>query len=116
MKLKSGMEKDYIEYKKNNEDPYENAVVQYAERWADLMEANMSEGAKLSEIADKASHTADISGITGYMHGCAVSSLVHFWEYGEELQKWHNSQYGEQGKKATEENKIINPAILTIGE
>lgn len=35
-----------------NTDPYGNAVLIYAERWADLMEQRMASGAKLEDIAD----------------------------------------------------------------
>ena len=39
-----------------NQDGYGSAVYRFAERWADLMEAAMSEGETLAECADRASH------------------------------------------------------------
>ena len=60
------------------------------------------------ENADRLSHEADTEGITGFMYGCAVSILSQYWEYGEELRKWHNKEYNYDGKG------VVNPAIMTI--
>lgn len=71
-----------------NKDPYGNAVMTYAERWARMMEAHISKGVKLATIADKCSRLADEEGITGFMHGCAVNVLSAVWIHGEELRNW----------------------------
>lgn len=110
MKIKTGMEQDYQNYKDlNSEDPYSKAIVTYSERWAELMEAGMSLGQVLTEIAEKTSHEADVEGITGFMYGCAVQGLAKFWEHGEELGTWHNESYGVKNSKG-----IVNPALLTL--
>jgi len=90
----------------NNQDIYGLAVVQFAERWADLMEQEIDKGAKLADIAEETSHDADTEGITGFMYGCAVNILANVWEYGEELRRWHNKEYDYDG------GGVVNPAIL----
>lgn len=113
----------------NNKDAYGGAIYKYAERWAKLMQYEMQQsetqkiydenGTLLKEIplyptvynvAEKASHDADVEGITGFMYGAAVSVLSSTWEHGEELRKWHNGEYNHEG------DGVVNPAILTIGK
>ena len=48
MKLNPGTELEFEQYQKVNEDDfYSRAVVQYAKRWADLMETEMEAGGSL---------------------------------------------------------------------
>ena len=117
MKLKPGTEKEYQEYVARNQDFYGKGVVDYSESWANLMEQKMASGAKITDIAKDASHEADTDGITGFMYGCAVKGLAHFWEHGEELRRWHNldTQIKDEGVKANESGGVLNPAILNIG-
>jgi hypothetical protein len=118
VKLKPGTEKEYAEYvAKNQGDSYSNRVVTYAEEWANLMEEKIGKGAKIADIAKDTGHRADTDGITGFMYGCAVSGLAHFWEHGEELRRWHNldTQIGNEGEKANESGGVLNPALLSIG-
>lgn len=107
-----------------NTDPYGAAIVAYAEKWADLMEAaaiargpvtDMAE--VIRESADATSHEADTDGITGFMYGAAVSILAKVWEHGEALRRWHNlaTQIGTEGEKANESGGTLNPALLNIG-
>ena len=98
------------EWKAYNRDDYGRAIVAYAERWARLMQIEISSGKELDDIAEATSSEADIDGITGFMYGTAVSALAATWEYGDQLRKWHNKQYG-----ITEDTEgVVNPAILTI--
>ena len=101
----------------NNQDEYGNAVIQYAQRWADSMEVEMSRGAKLEDIAEKCSRTADTEGIAAFMYGAAVCVLASSWEHGEALRRWHNlhEQFGDEGERANERGAILNPAMLGIG-
>ena len=109
MKLNPGTELEFEQYQKVNEDDfYSRAVVQYAKRWADLMETEMEAGASLPEIAERTSRQADTDGITGFEHGCAVGALAHFWVHGEELRQWHNHQHSYDGPGT------VNPASFTI--
>jgi hypothetical protein len=101
----------------NNTDPYGAEIYRYAERWADLMESQMTEGKSLADIAESTSREADTSGITGFMYGASVAVLSRFWGHGEELRKWHNldCQINDEGEKANESGGVLNPALLSIG-
>lgn len=116
MKIKAGREAEYAAYKANNTDPYGGRVVSYGEDWANSMESLMDGGKPLTEIAQACSRQADTDGITGFMYGCAVSALAHFWEHGEALRRWHNirEQIGSEGEKANESGGTLNPALLNI--
>ncbi len=117
MKIKPELAEEYVQYKtKNRIDSYSARIVSYGEDWANLMEAGIAGGKTIQEIAEAASHTADTDGITGFMYGCAVSALAHFWEHGEELRIWHNleTQIGKEGEEANRSGGVLNPAILNI--
>ncbi len=117
MKLKPGSEKEYEDYKAKNTDPYGGRVVSYGEDWVNLMEARMATGEKIADIAKPTSLEADTDGITGFMYGCAVQALAHFWEHGENLRLWHNldTQIKDEGEKANKSGGVLNPALLNIG-
>ena len=97
--------------------PYGNAVVQYAERWARLMEMGIANGQTIASCAKELSNLANNDGITGYMYGAAVGILAKVWIHGEELRRWHNhkTQIGDEGDRANEEGGVLNPALLHIG-
>lgn len=99
-----------------NDDPYGRATVEYAERWANLMERKMDDGLALEAMASETSREADTEGITGFMYGCAVSILSKVWEYGEALRRWHNlsTQIHDEGEKANESGGVLNPAMLVV--
>lgn len=102
----------------NNPDAYGSAVNTFAARWAHLMEAKMADGAKLEDIAKETSREADTSGITGFMYGCAVSTLVGVWKHGETLRQWHNldTQIKDEGERANaKKGAVLNPAVLSFG-
>ena len=101
---------------KVNDDPYSKAGVDYARRWAEMMEDYIAGGCKLEDIAQGTSHEADTEGITGFMYGCAVSILSNVWEYGEQLRQWHNpkTQIHDEGERANERGGVLNPALLNI--
>ena len=102
-------EEKYKKWKEiNSTDDYSFGVVQYLERWADLMEQEIRQGKQLLDIAERTSHEADTEGITGFMYGCAVNILAQLWIHGEELRNWHNKKYNHEGEG------VINPAILTV--
>lgn len=93
-----------------NGSAYGLATFQFAEDWARLMQARITAGENLSDIADECCTVADKAhGITGFMYGCAVSILAETWIYGDTLRRWHNTKYGRGDAKGT-----INPAVLTI--
>jgi hypothetical protein len=100
--------KVYEDWKAKNIDGYGACIFRYVERWADMMEKEIDNGAKIKDIADKLSHEADTEGITGFMYGASVNILSHCWEHGEELRKWHNKEYEYEG------DGVVNPAILIV--
>ena len=109
MEIMPTKEQEYMDWKeKNSKDPYSAAVFIYAEKWADLMEKEISNKKRISEIAEKCSNDADEDGITGFMYGCAVSILSECWIHGEELRRWHNKEHGHDG------DGVVNPAIISI--
>lgn len=116
--LADGKADDYAAFvEKNSHDDYSACTVRYAARWANLMERRVAEGHTLRDCAERASHEADAEGITGFMYGCAVSSLAHFWKHGEELRRWHNlkTQVRDEGERANASGGVLNPAVLTVG-
>ena len=77
---------------KANTDGYGAATIHYARTWARLMEAAVAHGQTISECADRLSFVADQDGITGAMHGFAVSMLCDAWVYGPELKAWRTAE------------------------
>ena len=110
-------EAGWQKFKTVNSDGYGGAVVTYSERWARLMQVEMANGKNLEDVADATSQEADLEGITGFMYGCAVSTLAACWKYGDQLRRWHNlkTQLGNEGEKANESGGVLNPALLSIG-
>lgn len=77
-----------------NPEPYGLECFNYAERWANAIEAAMANGASLEDVAWNTSlETAN--GITGFMHGMAVQILQKCWIHGEQLYAWHKAKWGE---------------------
>ena len=111
-------EEGWQKFKDNNTDPYGGAVVTYSERWARLMQVEVAAGKPLADIADATSQEADLEGITGFMYGCAVSTLAKVWKHGEELRRWHNikTQIRDEGQKANDSGGVLNPALLSVGK
>jgi hypothetical protein len=72
----------------------------------------------MANHADRLSHEADTDGITGFMYGCAVQAIAHFWVHGEELRCWHNlkTQIHQEGEKANLSGTVLNPAVIVVGE
>ena len=117
MKILSNKEIEYKDWYDKNDDPYGKACLIFAERWAELMEEAIAKGEKLELVAKQLSHDADEEGITGFMYGMAVSILSSVWIHGEKLRIWHNlnTQISNEGEKANESGKVLNPALLNIG-
>ncbi len=118
MKIREGQEERYQKFVSANTDFYGKEILGYGERWADLMEMRIATtGESLKKIAKRASHEADINGISGAMYGCAVSFLATCWERGDELRRWHNldCQIGTEGESANETGGTLNPAMMVIG-
>ena len=111
--INAGMEEEYKKYVENNSsDGYGRAVIDYSEAWAKLMQIEISKGKKVKECAEETQKGLSYLGITGFQYGCVVNGLSHFWQYGEDLRKWHNKEYGVSEDK----NGVVNPAIFTISQ
>lgn len=103
---------EYAKYvETNSADGYSRGVVDYAEQWAKLMQIAIADGkTNIRDIAEETQKPLSYLGITGFMYGCVIQALSHFWLFGEELRIWHNKEYGVSEDKAG----VVNPAILTI--
>jgi hypothetical protein len=102
-------------YVSKNTDAYGKATIDYADRWACAMQDEIANGKSVADVADRTSYQADTEGITGFMHNAAIATLAGCWKYGEELRRWHNSQFGQQGKSADASGAVINSCIIKIG-
>ncbi len=105
----------YESYHANSNDEYGKTILDFAERWAELLEKriiNNFEDSVENTIEKHAEETCDEIdkdfGISGYAYGCAISFLADTWEYGDHLKDWHNKKYDYAG------NGVINPARLVI--
>jgi hypothetical protein len=113
MRIKAGKMNDWTKtVTVNSQDGYSKACVNYAMRWAELMENAIDEAIAqvIAERADDMSHEADIDGITGFQYGAAVSMLSDMWAYGDYLRMWHNKKYGYKGCG------VVNPAVVAVEE
>lgn len=117
MKIQIGKEEEYQRYRDmNSKDEYSKGVLNFTDRWVDLMEKGLSEGLLLENIAKDYAHKADTEGITGFMYGCAAQALSYFWEHGEVFRRWYNLsvQIRNEGERANETGEVLNPAIINI--
>ena len=105
MKIKKGLENQFIEFKNNNQDFYGKGVVDYAIRWADLLE---KVDVLTYGVAEGCAGKADTEGVSGAMYGFAKSILYTYWFKGEELKniyiKHKQEEYKHLGIKEYENN------------
>ena len=78
-------------------DTYGKKIMDFAEKWAELMQDNLKGKAAISDVAEKTAREADTAGITGLMYARAIRVLADSWEYGDELKAWHNKKHGYEG-------------------
>lgn len=83
-----------------NTDSYWAATIHYAHTWARLMESAVAAGETVAECADRLSHVANQDGITGAMHGFAVSMLVQAWVHGPALAASRTAERARYGTPA----------------
>jgi len=77
----------------NQPESYGEAIFLYAERWARLMQIEMSAGKNLEDIAKTTSFDAASFGdISRFMYSCAVTALSKCWKYGKQLLRWYESK------------------------
>jgi hypothetical protein len=87
---------------------YGLAALEYAKSWAKLMQLEIAKGKTVQECYQEVQSELDFMGITGFMYGCAVSVLSSAWNWGEELRRAHNREYGHDGEGT------VNPAVFSI--
>lgn len=86
MKIIPGKEQDFAALvDSSRSDFYSREIVEYAQRWADLMEKEIASGIGVREIMLSTSYAADIHDITGAMHRLAKGVLRQFWFYGSAI-------------------------------
>lgn len=68
-----------------NTDPMGAGIMAYAERWARMMQLEMSKGKSLTDIYDDTRMEADLEGMSGASGGFAQQMLVQAWKHGAEL-------------------------------
>lgn len=93
----------------NENDPYGAGILSYAERWARMMQLELSEGKTLGEVWSSTSHEADLEGMSGFSQSAATHLLTQSWVHGAELRRLHNAYWGSDSTEGT-----VNPAILNI--
>jgi hypothetical protein len=89
-------------------DGYVMATVQFADKWARMMQHYRTQGMTMNECMAKSEENLHYMDITGNMYGFAVALLSSNWKFGEELRAIHNAKYGHSG------NGVVNPAIMTL--
>lgn len=96
MKIIEDREKEYKDWHDKNNDEYSRACLSFAERWAELLEAEIKNANDITKCvinnADILKKKADTENITGAMYSIAIGVLLHYWKYGEYLQKWINGE------------------------
>jgi len=60
-------------------------VLNYAERWARMMQMEMAAGKSLAGIYRETSLEADLEGVSGFSSGFGERALIQSWKYGSEL-------------------------------
>jgi hypothetical protein len=111
-------------YNANKDDPYGFAGVEIVNAWAASAEEKIAAGMAPAQAFDEAQWIGSeaCGGATGFLMGCAASLLRQIWTRGPEFGVWWNQQHAgpdeasqEAAKKAADEGRVANPALLTIG-
>jgi hypothetical protein len=91
-------------------------IVAFAERWAKLMQAEVSKGAKLEDIARTTREAANNGGVSGTMVDTAAIVLGQTWVHGNKLYEVLNkdAQPGNEGDAANKKRDVINPVFLSL--
>ena len=107
------------------DDAYIQAIIDYAIRWADLMEHEMERRSIdgfdaesiIPEIAKECGREADAEGVTGNMYGFAGYLIARHWVYGEPFRLWFNVDCDpEHGRIANDTpGAMLNPAVFVVG-
>lgn len=88
MKVKPGTETTFASLKAKNTTDYGRTIIEYAERWAELMEACIAAGDVSKEMFDRTGDQADSYGLSGAMGETASSIISHYWLHGALVLAW----------------------------
>jgi len=69
------------------------SLYDYAEAWADLMEAEMEKGTALTACAQITSFQANTEDLSLPIRKQAMHTLVKVWKHGDALRTWY-ARYG----------------------
>jgi hypothetical protein len=83
--LSKAAEATWQSYVAHNTDPRGADTMRYAERWARLMQREMSAGKRLEDIYATTLNEADLEGMSGATGGMAEQILIRTWKYGSDL-------------------------------
>lgn len=97
------------EFKDNSHGFYGEAVVNYTESWARLMQVEMANGKNLEDVVKTTSQ--ELGGISDYAYRLAVSTLTSYWKYGDQLRRWYNDTQFINKKKNKLSAIIYNPPV-----
>lgn len=99
MNIKEGMEQEYEEmveiYIK-----YNMAIIWYSQRWAEMMDESIANGASVRDAAEDTRSLVEEGGASGSVYGFAINILSQFWTHGDDFRQWHNQKVGFQDKEA----------------
>lgn len=84
-------------------------IIDFAESWANLMEAELVKGRAVAEIADDTiNHAKHYEYIAGSQYFYGVWLLYACWEHGEAIKDWHNAKHGiEAGRNGVLQDYLI---------
>lgn len=89
--------------------------VVFADCWARLMEARIAKGGTIEKCAKRTEKLADWDHcLTGGMYTHVIHILSQAWVHGKSLRRWHNAQFGADGKRANKKGAIVNPSVVNI--
>lgn len=83
-------------------------ILDYAERWARMMQLELAQGKALADVWEPTSFEADLEGMSGFSSGLATHLLTQCWVHGAELRRLHNASYGSDSQGT------VNPAVLVV--
>lgn len=98
-----------------NTDPYGKAVVDVARKAMELLDERPGE-IDCHKIICDADKAINAGGITGFMAGCVAQTIAACHSRGDEFRrKWNiDNQISDEGEKANDSGRILNPAVLVV--
>lgn len=100
MKIKKGREKDFKKFIELNSDFLGKGIVDYAIRWAELLETQETLSYSISETA---SSKADINNqASGTVYGAAKYVLFAYWYKGDQLKEIYEKHKQEEYQRREE--------------